>query len=96
MDILEVEQISVHDNFFNLGGHSLLATMANLQVSDTFGIEVPVTVLFAAPTIAELANKLLHDPTDGQRIEETAALLLSVEEMSDDEVKALIAKEEAA
>ncbi|HEU4875346.1 MAG TPA: phosphopantetheine-binding protein, partial [Pyrinomonadaceae bacterium] len=95
MEILEVEKISVHDNFFNLGGHSLLATMANLQVSDAFGIEVPVTVLFEAPTIAELANKLLQDPKDGQRIEEIAALLLSVEEMSDEAVKELIAKEEA-
>jgi acyl carrier protein len=93
---LEVEQISVHDNFFNLGGHSLLATMANLQVSDTFGIEVPVTVLFEAPTIAEFVNKLLQDPNERQRIEEIAALLLSVEEMSDEAVKALIAKEEAA
>ena len=65
MEVLEVEKISVHDNFFNLGGHSLLATMANLQVSDTFGIEVPVTVLFEAQTIAEFANKLLQDPTDG-------------------------------
>jgi acyl carrier protein len=96
MDVLEVEKISVHDNFFSLGGHSLLATMANLQVSDTFGIEVPVTELFAAPTIAELANRLLHDPTDGKRIEEIAALLLSVEEMSDEAVKELIAKEEVA
>ena len=45
--------------------------MANLQVSDTFGIEVPVTVLFEAPTIAEFANKLLQDPTDGPRIEKS-------------------------
>ena len=79
MEVLEVEKISVHDNFFNLGGHSLLATMANLQVS-AFGIEVPVTVLFEAPTIAEFANKLLQDPTDGQRIGEIAALRISMEE----------------
>ena len=96
MDILEVEKISVHDNFFRLGGHSLLGTMANVNVSDTFGIEVPITVLFEAPTIAEFANKLLQDPNDGKRFEEIAALLVSVEEMSDEAVKALIEKEQAA
>jgi len=96
MDILEVEKISVHDNFFRLGGHSLLGTMANVNVSDTFGIEVPITVLFEAPTIAEFANKLRQDPNDGQRFEEIAALLVSVDEMSDEAVKALIEKEQAA
>jgi len=96
MDILEVEKISVHDNFFRLGGHSLLGTMANVNVSDAFGIEVPITVLFEAPTIAEFANKLRQDPNDGQRFEEIAALLVSVDEMSDEAVKALIEKEQAA
>jgi non-ribosomal peptide synthetase component F len=93
-EVLEVEKISVHDNFFNLGGHSLLATIANLQVSDAFGIEVPVTVLFEAPTIAELANKLLQDPNDGQRIGEIAALQISMEEMAN-KVKALVGKDQA-
>jgi len=96
MDILEVEKISVHDNFFRLGGHSLLGTMANVNVSDAFGIEVPINVLFEAPTIAEFANKLRQDPNEGQRFEEIAALLVSVEEMSDEAVKALIEKEQAA
>jgi hypothetical protein len=96
MDVLGVEKISVHDNFFRMGGHSLLGTMANVIVSDAFGIEVPITVLFEAPTIAEFANKLRQDPNDGQRFEEIAALLVSVDEMSDEAVKDLIEKEQAA
>jgi hypothetical protein len=52
--------------------------------------------LFEAPTIAEFANKLRQDPNDGQRFEEIAALLVSVDEMSDEAVKALIEKEQAA
>jgi len=92
MDVLELDKISVHDNFFRLGGHSLLATMANFRVSDTFGIEVPVTVLFEAPTIADFASRLSNDPHDGKRIEQVARLLVSMDELSDDAVKALLSK----
>ena len=91
MDVLEVDKLSVHDNFFRLGGHSLLATMANFRVSDTLGIEVPVTVLFEAPTIAEFASRLSSDPHDSRRIEQVARLLVSMDELSEDAVKALLA-----
>ncbi|QBD82929.1 amino acid adenylation domain-containing protein [Ktedonosporobacter rubrisoli] len=56
--MLQVEHISIHDNFFEIGGHSLLATRVISRIREIFRIEIPLRVLFEAPTIAELAQKI--------------------------------------
>ncbi|WP_414542084.1 amino acid adenylation domain-containing protein [Nostoc sp. CCY0012] len=56
--ILGIEQIGIHDNFFDLGGHSLLATQVISQVRKAFGLEIPLRYLFASPTIAKLAKNI--------------------------------------
>lgn len=57
-ELLEVERVGVHDNFFLLGGHSLLATQVIMWVNATFGVELPMRVLFDAPTVARLAAEI--------------------------------------
>jgi thioesterase domain-containing protein/acyl carrier protein len=57
--LLNIESISVSDNFFDLGGHSLLALHLIAKVKQEFKIELPITALFHSPTIASFA-KLLH------------------------------------
>jgi acyl carrier protein len=54
-DRLRVTPVGVRDDFFELGGDSLLAADLALAVDQEFGVEVPASVLFTAPTIAELA-----------------------------------------
>jgi len=55
-EVLGVQQVGIHDNFFNIGGHSLLATQAISQVRTLFEINLPLRKLFDQPTIAELAE----------------------------------------
>jgi Phosphopantetheine attachment site len=55
----------VHDNLFALGGHSLTATRFVARVGDTYGVSLPVHHVFAAPTIAELAEIVSADPHFG-------------------------------
>ncbi|MFN7852143.1 MAG: phosphopantetheine-binding protein, partial [Dolichospermum sp.] len=54
--VLRVSQVGINDNFFELGGHSLLATQLLLQVNDSCGVELPLSKLFEAPTVASLSN----------------------------------------
>ena len=57
-DILGIEGIGVHDNFFDLGGHSLLATQVISKVRNSFQVELSLRSLFEAPTVASLAEKI--------------------------------------
>jgi amino acid adenylation domain-containing protein len=57
-DLLGVPQVGIYDNFFDLGGHSLLAVRAISSIANTFNVRLPLQVLFEAPTVAALSNKL--------------------------------------
>ncbi|MBD2566541.1 SDR family NAD(P)-dependent oxidoreductase [Anabaena lutea] len=54
--VLGLEKISIHDNFFTLGGHSVLAAQIVSQIQETFGSDLQLWVLFQSSTIAELAQ----------------------------------------
>ena len=57
-EILGLEQVSIHDNFFECGGHSLLATQVISRIRQNWEIELPLRSLFAEPTIAGLAASI--------------------------------------
>jgi enterobactin synthetase component F len=56
--VLGVERIGLHDNFFQLGGDSLKAAEMVARFPEHFGTELPLASLFEASTISGLAGYL--------------------------------------
>ena len=65
-DVLHLERVGIHANFFSVGGTSLLAGMIAFQVGAAFGVDASVALLLRHPTIAELAAKVSSKANEGQ------------------------------
>lgn len=74
-ELLHVQPIGIHDDFFQLGGHSLLAARLVDRIEKVFGKNIPLSTLFAGATIAHLAQELQQQQTDS----DTRAPLISVQ-----------------
>lgn len=57
-ELLDIDRVGIHDNFFNLGGHSLLATRLVARVRERLAVTLPLATVFAQPTVAALASHL--------------------------------------
>ncbi|MGZ5075413.1 MAG: amino acid adenylation domain-containing protein [Methylobacter sp.] len=54
-EILKIDRIGVHDNFFALGGHSLLAVKVIAEINKRLNMDLALSVIYQSPTIEELA-----------------------------------------
>jgi hypothetical protein len=88
-EVLKLERIGIHDNFFDLGGHSLLATQIISRVRATSRVELSVRALFEAPTIADLAIRFTQSQNENS---ELSRLLNRVGELSEEDAKSQLAE----
>jgi pyochelin synthetase len=70
--------ISIHDNFFEAGGHSLLATQLISTLNEAFGVELPLSILFESPTVADLAAVIASHKSGDSETGLTVAPLPSI------------------
>ena len=57
-ELLGVEPIGLHDDFFDLGGHSLLGTRVLARIDGAFGVQLKLRDVFDAPTVHRLAERI--------------------------------------
>jgi acyl transferase domain-containing protein len=57
-EVLGIEQIGIHDDFFESGGHSLLATQLISWIGKRFPVQLPLRDFFAKPTVAATAARI--------------------------------------
>jgi amino acid adenylation domain-containing protein len=57
-EVLGVEKIGIHDNFFERGGNSLKGTVLASRIHKEMNVELPLKELFKSPTISGIAKYL--------------------------------------
>ncbi|TNH28069.1 hypothetical protein FHG89_16180 [Micromonospora orduensis] len=56
--LLNRDQVGVHNDFFRIGGNSLQVMRVIAHVRRTYGVRVPASYLFEQPTVAALAARV--------------------------------------
>lgn len=72
-EVLNIDKVSITDNFFEIGGHSLLATQVISRINHMFSIKMELRKLFESPTVKDVSQLILE------------ILLDDVESISEDE-----------
>jgi polyketide synthase PksJ len=80
-EVLRIERVGLHDNFFDLGGHSLLLMQVQGKLRRLLEREIPIVELFRHPTVAALGRHL-RDGANGET--EQAAEGAGVEQLQAD------------
>jgi amino acid adenylation domain-containing protein len=80
-ELLGRDRVGARDDFFDLGGHSLLAPRLMARIEETFDLELPLPLLFEAPTLRELALEIERE------------LLAEIEALSEEEAERLLGDE---
>jgi len=88
-DALNLDEIGVQDNFLELGGHSLMATRIISNVIDTFRVDVPLSAMFEAPTVQEMALLITQHQAREADPDDIEKLLGELESLSDEQVQNL-------
>ncbi len=58
-ELLKVDQVGRHDNFFDLGGHSLLVVKLVLEIKQQFEVELVLHDIFMTPVLSFLAEQII-------------------------------------
>ncbi len=93
-EVLGVERVGVHQDFFEAGGHSLLVMRVVSRVRERFRVDLPLSAFFDAPTVAGLAAEVARRapvPPPADSAPSAAVLPDDVDDLSEEELDALLA-----
>ena len=90
-EVLKLDKVGIHDNFFDLGGHSLLATQIISRIRSAFSIDLPLRHMFESPTIAEIAIIITKNQAKRASEAELAQILCESDATTEKDTEKLLA-----
>jgi acyl carrier protein len=82
-EILDLDRLGIHDNFFDIGGHSLRATQVITRLSQLFQVDLPLRLIFEAPTVASLAVAIMHLLAEQDDATEVLQIIAELNDLSE-------------
>ncbi len=83
--LLGIEAIGIDDDFFSLGGHSMLGTQLVSRLRSAFSVNLPLRDLFEAPTVAEMAERIVQLKAAESDADELEQLLAELEQQAEED-----------
>lgn len=77
-EVLDVDDVGIHDGFFDMGGHSLKATQVLSRIRSTFDVDLRLRQLFETPVLEDLARAVEQ------------ALVRQIESISEEQAQSLL------
>jgi acyl carrier protein len=90
-EVLKVDLIGIHDNFFDLGGHSLLAARLVSNVRSALDVDLNMVEIFEAPTISSLAEMLYPRIAERESDDELSKMIEELSGLTDEEAQLRLA-----
>ena len=90
-ELLGLDEISIHDGFFNLGGHSLIAMQVLSRLNSEFNVELTPILLFTSRfTVAELADTIVQQQLQTMNSEDINQIFQKLSELTDEQAENLV------
>lgn len=89
-EVVAVNEVGVHDSFFDLGGDSLLATLLIGRIGEAFDIDLSLRTMFNAPTPAEMAVAIVQQQASQVDEQALTEILGSIKSLSAEEIQRLV------
>ena len=95
-NILKVDSIGIHENFFALGGHSLIAMQVVARIRSQIQPDFSLRTLFEKPTVSGLARIIEQSSASKAQGDENDlnTMLENIESLSDAEAQAQLEREQ--
>jgi acyl transferase domain-containing protein/acyl carrier protein len=95
-EVFGLNQVSIHDNFFDLGGNSLFGIQLMARLRKTFQMDLPMNHLFTSPTVAGLAAVITQSRSGQGELDEVERMLREIESLSAEDVELKLANDYCA
>jgi amino acid adenylation domain-containing protein len=92
-EALGINDVGIHDLFFDLGGDSMIATRIVSAIGRIFPWDLTLVEFYDACTVAQAAQRLVQKAPSAERAERVATLFLQIDGMSSAEIEIMLADE---